>query len=370
MLIVRTYCDDGISGLSVKGREALKQLIGDVATGSAEFRAILVYDVSRWGRFQDADESAYYEFICKRAGIRVIYCAEQFNNDGSPFAAMIKGRKRAMAGEYSRELSVKVFAGQTRLARQGYMLGGFAGYGLRRLLVDENGTPKFTLAYRERKSIATDRVLLVPGPPDEIATVRSIFSMFIHERKHERRIASVLNERGVANGFGRSWLHNAVLRILDNEKYCGNNIWNRNSCKLQTPIRRNDPELWICADGALPAIVDPDLFDAAQRILQTRRKKTKAGRPRGLTDEEMLQRLRDLFHQHGYLTRALIDANRELPSAGTYFRRFGGLNGPFELIGAPHRMRRRGLTNEQMLDVLRQLWKEHGSLTESIIRTS
>ncbi|MEO6246527.1 MAG: hypothetical protein ABIQ12_13930 [Opitutaceae bacterium] len=27
------------------------------------------YDVSRWGRFQDADESGYYEYICKRAGI-------------------------------------------------------------------------------------------------------------------------------------------------------------------------------------------------------------------------------------------------------------------------------------------------------------
>ena len=54
------------------------------------YRAILVYDVSRWGRFQDTDESAYYEFICKQAGIQVIYCAEQFENDGSPTATIIK----------------------------------------------------------------------------------------------------------------------------------------------------------------------------------------------------------------------------------------------------------------------------------------
>ncbi len=77
----------------------------------ADYHAILVYDISRWGRFQDADESAYYEYICRRADIQVQYCAEQFENDGSPVATIVKGVKRAMAGEYSRELSVKVFAG-------------------------------------------------------------------------------------------------------------------------------------------------------------------------------------------------------------------------------------------------------------------
>jgi DNA invertase Pin-like site-specific DNA recombinase len=110
--IVRTYADEGKSGLRIDGRQALQQLIKDVETGNADFQIILVYDVSRWGRFQDADESAYYEYICRRAGIQVAYCAEQFENDGSPVSTIVKGVKRAMAGEYSRELSAKVFAGQ------------------------------------------------------------------------------------------------------------------------------------------------------------------------------------------------------------------------------------------------------------------
>ena len=113
--IVRTYADHGKSGLSVAGRDALQQLLDDVRSGRADFTSILVYDVSRWGRFQDADESAYYEYVCKRAGITVQYCAEQFENDGSPISTIVKGVKRAMAGEYSRELSAKVFAGQCRL---------------------------------------------------------------------------------------------------------------------------------------------------------------------------------------------------------------------------------------------------------------
>src|SRR5690242_2121995 len=66
--IEKTYTDSGRSGLNIDDRGALKQLIEDVQSGEAEFSTILVYDVSRWGRFQDADESAYYEYICKRAG--------------------------------------------------------------------------------------------------------------------------------------------------------------------------------------------------------------------------------------------------------------------------------------------------------------
>jgi DNA invertase Pin-like site-specific DNA recombinase len=104
MAIVRTYEDAGKSGLSIDGRDALKQLIRDVETGQADYQAILVYDVSRWGRFQDADESAHYEYICRRAKIDVHYCAEQFENDGSSLSTIIKGVKRMMAGEYSREL--------------------------------------------------------------------------------------------------------------------------------------------------------------------------------------------------------------------------------------------------------------------------
>ena len=94
--IVQTFADAGKSGLRIDGRAALKSLIDVVQSGKSAFRTILVYDVSRWGRFQDADESAYYEYICKRAGITVQYCAEQFENDGGPTSTIIKSVKRAM----------------------------------------------------------------------------------------------------------------------------------------------------------------------------------------------------------------------------------------------------------------------------------
>src|SRR5882757_5979708 len=51
--IVKTYADQGKSGLSLDGRDALKQLIDDVQANKADFSTILVYDVSRCCRFQD-----------------------------------------------------------------------------------------------------------------------------------------------------------------------------------------------------------------------------------------------------------------------------------------------------------------------------
>jgi predicted site-specific integrase-resolvase len=124
--IVRTYVDEGRSGLSIKGRAGLIELIDDVGSGRADFDHILVYDVSRWGRFQDVDESAHYEFVCKQNGVKVAYCAEQFDNDGSLLSSIVKNIKRVMAAEFSRELSVKVHTGQGRIAGLGYRVGGLS----------------------------------------------------------------------------------------------------------------------------------------------------------------------------------------------------------------------------------------------------
>jgi DNA invertase Pin-like site-specific DNA recombinase len=55
MKIVRTYADHGRSGLKLAGRAGLRTLLDDAAGKRHDFTALLVYDVSRWGRFQDTD---------------------------------------------------------------------------------------------------------------------------------------------------------------------------------------------------------------------------------------------------------------------------------------------------------------------------
>lgn len=330
MTVVRTYADEGKSGLSLEGRDALKQLIHDVQSGHPGFDAVLVYDISRWGRFQDADESAYYEYLCRRSGIRVCYCAEPFDNDGSPMATIMKSVKRAMAGEYSRELSNKVFQGQCRLVELGFRQGGAPGVGLRRMLLDEQHAPKGFLRLGERKSLQTDRVVLVPGPDTEVSTVQAIYRAFLEEGKSERHIADRLNAQGVLTDYGRQWTRGTIHQVLTNEKYIGNNLYNRTSFKLKQRHVRNQPDIWVRKERAFEPLIPVDWFSRVQAIMEARSQR--------FDDDTMLSMLHHLLKDTGILSGLLIDEQEGMPSSSTYRSRFGSLVRAYTLVGfRPHR---------------------------------
>ncbi|WP_269670539.1 recombinase family protein [Stenotrophomonas sp. SY1] len=349
--IVRTYADEGKSGLSLDGRDALKQLIQDVQTSNLEFKAILVYDISRWGRFQDADESAYYEYVCRRAGLQVVYCAEPFENDGSPMSVIMKSVKRAMAGEYSRELSNKVFKGQCRLIELGFRQGGSPGFGLRRMLLDESRVPKAQLQPGERKSLQTDRVILAPGPADEVAVVQEIYEQFVHRRTTEREIADNLNAMGIRTDLGRRWTRGTVHQLLTNEKYVGNNVYNRTSFKLKQRHVKNSPNAWVRSNGAFEGIVPTDLFGAAQQLIEAR--------SRRFDEATMLDLLKRLYDRTGALSGLLIDEQEGMPSSSVYRSHFGGLVRAYSLIGfRPDRDFRYLEVNQRLRSILPSILTE------------
>ena len=352
--IVKEYSDEGKSGLNIQGRDSLSQMIRDVEEGRAQYSHILVYDVSRWGRFQDADESAYYEYICRRAGVSVHYCAEQFENDGSPMSSVMKTMKRTMAGEYSRELSTKVFQGACRLIQLGYKQGGTAGFGLRRMLIDQSGEKKAMLKMGEQKSIQTDRVVLVAGPEEEVKVVRWIYHAFIAEGKSESEIAASLNAQGVLTDFGREWNRVTVHQILTNEKYIGNNVYHRTSCKLKKKHVTNPPDKWIRADGVFEGIVEPELFLRAREIIVARSQK--------LTNDEMLEKLRTLLNLHGRISGILIDEAEGLPSSTAFRHRFGTLVSAYKLIGYDPGI------DFSFIEENRRLRKRHPEIVASVIQ--
>ena len=352
MEIVREYSDFGRSGLNIAGREGLNQLMADVENRGTDFSALLVYDVSRWGRFQDVDESAYYEYVLKRAGIRVHYCAEQFENDGSMSSSVLKTLKRSMAAEYSRELSVKVFSGQCRLIELGFRQGGAAGYGLRRQLIDRDRNPKGLLERGERKSLQTDRVILVPGPGLEIETVRQIYELFVVQGKTEREIMENLNGRGILGELGRPWTRASIHQVLINPKYIGANVYNRRSFKLKYKRVKNPVQMWIWRDGAFEPLISADVFAQAREIIESRH--------RHLSDEELLERLRELLRAHGRLSGILIDETEDMPSSTCYSSRFGSLPRAYSLIGwAPDR-------DFAYIEINRKLRRRHADLIASI----
>lgn len=352
MEITKTYEDHGKSGLTISGRPGLQQLINDVQAGKANFKYVLVYDVTRWGRFQDADESAFYEYTCRRAGINIIYCAEQFDNDGTMPATVMKNIKRSMAGLTCQELSTKVFIGQARLIEMGYRQGGTAGYGLRRTLVTHDGE-QITLKMGQHKSFQMDRVILVPGPEEEIKIVQQIYNWFINDHMTERNIADLLNQKGIKTDFERPWTRATVHELLTNPKYIGHNLFNRRSFKLKKMRVNNPPEQWIKKENAFEAIVPLDIFYVAQGIIRERSRK--------YSDAELLEQLKKLYEKHGYLSGLIINESEETVTTSIYSNRFGSLIRAYELVGfIPDRC-------YQYLEVNRFLRQLHPDITQQVI---
>jgi DNA invertase Pin-like site-specific DNA recombinase len=322
--IVRTYSDAAKSGLVLTHRTGLQQLLQDVVGGIAVYRAVLVYDVSRWGRFQDTDESAHYEFLCKSSGVPIHYCAETFANDGTLPSLIMKALKRTMAGEYSRELGVKILAGQKRLAQLGFKQGGRPGYGLRRMLLSPTGTPKQELSSGERKSITTDRVILVPGPANEVQCVRDIYRMLLSGRT-VYAIARELNRRGIAYTGESEWDYQAVYGILTHPKYAGCHVFARTSSRLRTPAVKQPRSEWIVAPNAFEPIIEASIFERAQTVL--------ASRTFCKSDDDLLDDLRHLLASEGRICLKLIKNRTEMASPSAYRDRFGSLRRAYELIG-------------------------------------
>ncbi len=322
--VVLTYADAGKSGLAIKHRKELRRLLHDVTSGQAQYKAILVYDVSRWGRFQDVDEAAAYEFLCKSAGIPVRYCAEQFDNDGSLPSSMMKAMKRTMAAEFSRELGIKVSAGQRRIALLGFHVVGKAGYGLRRMMVSADGRRRVVLEDGERKAIQTDRTILVPGPKKEVACVRTIFGLG-NSGRTPTEIAKELNLRHMYFLHAQPWDPANVYRILTNEKYAGCNTYGKTTQELGSRSRVVERHLWTTNPDAFVSIVKRVVFDRVQTLIKRRASHHER------SDAYFIEGMKRVLAREGRLTKRILE--RKFTFSQAYYQRFGSVMKAYELAG-------------------------------------
>ncbi|HZC22151.1 MAG TPA: recombinase family protein, partial [Candidatus Binatia bacterium] len=263
--------------------------------------------------------------------------------------------------EYSRELGAKVLAGQRRLAQLGFKQGNHP-FGLGRLLVSPDKKPKQLLSKGERKSLVTDRVVLVPGPAGDVAIIRDIFRMFVVEKRSMTAIARLLNDAGVPAAKGGLWGQSVVSHILQNDKYMGSNVFGRTSTRLGSPQTRLPKSKWIITPDSHDAVIDPATFSLAQkRIASFTTRKAEA---------DMLQDLRSLLAEKGTLNTRLISKTTGMASVPVIACRFGSLARAYELIGYDWKAKCRRTTDEQVLEKLRNLFAEHGSLSTSVINGS
>lgn len=144
-----------------------------------------------------------------------------------------------------------------------------------------------------------------------------------------------------------------MRQILTNEKYIGNNVWNKRSCKLKTGRVNNAPALWVRAESAFEPIVDIALFRAAQKIIAAR-----SYRP---DNDAMLEVLQRVLKRHGYLSGLIINEAENCPSASAYQSRFGSLLRTYQLIGyQPDR-------DYRYVDINRRLRQQYPDVTANVV---
>ena len=191
------------------------------------------------------------------------------------------------------------------------------------MLISADGIPRQKLSAGEQKSIATDRVVLVPGPENEVFWVRKIYRLFLSENKTFAGIAAELDQRGAPFLNGKNWSDHAVKRILTHPKYKGTAIYNRTTERLCSKSRKVPESKWIVAPDAFEPIVEPRIFEAAQETL--RRKFWHR------SNEQVLEQLKSILKTHGRLSTALLRLHGLSP--GGLNHRFGSLIKAYDLIG-------------------------------------
>ncbi|RYE70456.1 MAG: recombinase family protein [Rhizobiaceae bacterium] len=348
----------------MQGRPELKRLLRDVLDDDKPFRAILVLDVSRWGRFQDADQAAHYEYMCREAGAPVFYCAEAFDNEGGAMATLIKQMKRVMAAEYSRELSTKVSRAQRQQARLGYKQGGPAILGTRRLAVDEHGRPRMFLEPGQQKGVSSDRVMFVHGLARDVKFVRLIFELYVSADLTLSEVAAELNRRRRKWPDGTLWNRARVRAILTKEILTGTYIFGRSRNNLGR--KQSLPESEHIRVAVMDPIISPELFQAARKKREDRKRVH-------YTNEELLAGLKRLWAQEGIITTRNVRDCPYVSVPEVFARRFGSLRKACRAIGytPPYKTLRdgwcRSFTDEDLINELRRMRDLHGYLTQGII---
>jgi hypothetical protein len=165
----------------------------------------------------------------------------------------------------------------------------------------------------------------MPGPENEVRIVGEMYSWFVEDGLVESQIAGRLNGMGFKTDLGRDWTRATVHQVLTNEKYIGNNVYNRVSFKLKKLRVINTPDMWIRKPAAFEPIVAADVFYTAQGIIRAR--------ARRYSDEELIDRLKGLYRIKGFLSGIVIDEAEGMPSSSVYVHRFGSLIRAYQLVG-------------------------------------
>ncbi len=238
--VAREYVDEAESG-RVADRPQFREMIEEGGKPNAPFEVILVWKFSRFTRKRE--HAVAFKSMLRRKGIRVVSITE--HADDSPTGKLMEAIIESVDEFYSENLAQEVVRGMREAASRGFFLGSKAPFGYRRVKVSDGA--------KERPTLEVD--------PATAPVVKEIFESSL-SGYGLKEICRTLNDRGITNR-GKRWYKGGLHYLLTNEAYTGTAVWGRTTKveKAQDPVR---------VEGAWPALVSRELFDAVQQAMRDR----------------------------------------------------------------------------------------------------
>jgi len=255
------FFEEEACGENVQGRPQFRAMI-ERCKSKEVFQYVLVYDISRWGRFENPKESVYWEVEVEKAKRKVVFVSEGFKEDniGTSITNFVKS---AEASEYLKNIRRQTIRGMIYNAKQGYWMGGRPPYGYNRAIV-ENGKIIEVLPEGKQKNIRGQKIKLVINKR-QAKVVKVIFVMFTKQQLSVHSIATYLNQSNYAPPRGQMWAKSSIWRMLHNEAYIGTLVYNReNAHKRHGTHKYNPKEKWVVFENAHEPIIATELWELVQ----------------------------------------------------------------------------------------------------------
>ncbi len=243
--LIRLYADEGISGTKIKNRKEFLRMMSDAEHGL--FDMVVVKDISRFAR--NTVDLLQNVRKLKSLGIETQFLTANMTSMGnSEFVLTIFG---ALAQEESANTSKRVKFGKKMNAEKGRVPNIVYGY-------NKTIGDYFNLEINQ----------------EEAAIIRQIYQWYTKEGYGAAKISNKLNERGLKTKRNCRWSQNAVCRILTNELYTGKIINGKQEVADFLTSRRTDKDEtdWMVVERPDLRIIEPEVYEKAQQILQSRNK--------------------------------------------------------------------------------------------------
>ena len=238
--VAREYIDEAESG-RIADRPQFKEMIGEGSKPNSAFNVILVWKFSRFTRKRE--HAVAFKSMLRRKGIKVVSITE--HADDTPTGKLMEAIIESVDEFYSENLAQEVVRGMREAASRGFFPAPIAPFGYTRVKISDGA--------KERPTLEVD--------PAAAPVVKEIFESSL-SGNGLKEICKTLNGRGITNR-GKRWNKGGLHYLLTNEAYTGIAVWGRTSKgeKVQDPVR---------VEGAWPALVSRELFDAVQEAMRER----------------------------------------------------------------------------------------------------